>query len=412
MLAHRPAKVADRPLLSPLRPMPLRSFLICLLGCATTLAAVLAMTVAMAAAAKPVPAAADAGKVETGAGTIYVVINDAPLTAYSVDQRIKLLSLEGGGWQQRLQARLHAPDIQDRFKAFAIAHKPKSKEDVIALQKQFVDGMKQQAIAETRPGMRDRAISQLVNEALERSEAKRLGVLASDDELTAALTEIAQRNKKSLKDFETSIVASGINLHAFRERIRGQMSWQRVLGQRFRGQISVANSELDQEVAIGSTSNGSESGAIELKLQRILIPLKSADAAASVEGYAAAEKLRQQAKPCNNLAQLAKQIAGARFDDLGSVNPQSLPGEVRSILASADAGSVPPPIISKSGIEIYGVCERIAAAQGEAVRTAARSKIEKQKFEALSKALLSDLCAAASIEPRNGFKLSKPCGTE
>jgi hypothetical protein len=58
------------------------------------------------------------------------------------------------------------------------------------------------------------------------------------------------------------------------------------------------------------------------------------------------------------------------------------------------------------------VCERKAAAQGESARAAAKDKIEKQKFEALSRSLLSDLCAAASIEARNGFQLTKPCGSE
>ena len=364
------------------------------------------------AADKAAKTAADAGAKGDTAGTIYVVVNDTPITAYSVDQRVKLLSLEGGGWQQRLQARLRAPDIQERFKTFAIAHKPKSKEEVVALQKQFVEGLKQQAISEARPGLRDRAIAQLLNESLQRSEAKRLAVLASDEELNAAMSEIAQRNKKSVKDFETSIGASGINVHAFRERIRGQMSWQRVLSQRFRGQISVGKAELDQEVLTGSAADTGTSGEVELKLQRILIPLKAGDAASSVAGYAEADKLRQQAKPCSNLAQLAKQTAGAKFDDLGNVNPLSLSSEVRPILASAEPGSVPPPILTKNGIEIYGVCERTAATQNDAARTTARNKIEKQKFDALSKGLLSDLCAAASIEPRNGFQLTKSCGTE
>ena len=362
------------------------------------------------AADKASKAATDA-KGDT-AGTIYVVVNDTPITAYNVDQRVKLLALEGGGWQQRLQARLRAPDIQERFKAFAIARNPKSKEEVVALQKQFVEGLKSQAIAESRPGLRDRAIAQLMNETLQRGEAKRLGVLASDEELNGAMSEIAQRNKKSVKDFEASVGASGLNVRAFRERIRGQMSWQRVLSQRFRGQISVGKAELDQEVLTGTVADSGVAGEVELKLQRILIPLKSGDAAASVAGYAAADKLRQQAKPCSNLAQLAKQTAGAKFDDLGNVNPQTLSNEVRPILASAEPGSVPPPILTKNGIEIYGVCERTAAAQSDATRTTARNKIEKQKFEALSKGLLSDLCAAASIEPRNGFQLTKSCGTE
>ncbi len=358
---------------------------------------------------KPAPTA-DAAKGDAGAN-IYVVVNDVPITAFTIDQRIRLLSLDGGGWQQRLQAMLKAPNINDRFRAFATARNPKSKEEVVALQRQFVEGLRQQAMSETRPGMKDAAISQLIAESLQRSEAKRLGLLASDDELGGAITELAKRNKKSLKEFEASVASSGINVHAFRERIRTQMSWQRVLGQKFRGQIVVGRAEIDQALA-SSVGNSGGATSVELKLQRITIPIKSNDAAASVTGYAAADKLREQAKPCNNLAQLAKQTTGAKFEDLGSVRPETLGVEARPILASAEAGSVPPPILTHAGIEIYGVCERTSAAQGEGAKAAVRSKIEQQKFEAMSKGVLSDLCAAASIEARNGFQLKKSCGLE
>ena len=358
-------------------------------------------------------ASVDAKATPADAGaTIDLVVNDTPITAFTIEQRLKLLALDGGGWQQRLQGKLKAPDIQERFKAFAIAHNPKSKEEVVALQKQFVEGLRQQAIAEVKPGLRDRAVEQLINETIQRHEAKRVGVLASDEELDAAMGDIAKRNKKNAKEFEATLAASGINVRAFRERIRTQMSWQRVLSQRFRGQIVVGQTELDQEIAASVASAGAAGGAVELKLQRIVIPLKTSDAAASVSGYATADKLRGQATPCNNLAQIAKQTSGARFEDLGSVRPESLSAEIRPILASAEAGSVPPPILTKNGIEIYGVCERTTAAQGEGAKAAARDKIERQKFDAMSKGVLSDLCAAASIEPRNGFQLKKHCGSE
>ncbi len=375
----------------------------------TVIAALLWCLAPSFAAGKAAPV--DAAKGDTGA-TIYVVVNDVPITAFTIDQRVKLLALDGGGWQQRLQAKLKAPNIQERFKAFAMAHNPKSKEEVVALQKQFVEGLRQQAIGEARPGLRDKAIEQLVNESLQRSEAKRLSLLASDEELNATMGELAKRNKKSVKEFEAAIGSTGVSPRAFRERIRTQMSWQRVLSQRFRGQIIVGQTELDQEVASAVGSTRADAGAVELKLQRIIIPVKTSDAAASVSGYATADKLREQAKPCNNLAQIAKQTPGARFEDLGSVKPESLSTEVRPILASAEAGTVPPPILTKNGIEIYGVCERTTAAQGEGAKTLARNKIEQQKFEAMSKGVLSDLCAAASIEPRNGFQLTRRCGSE
>lgn len=361
--------------------------------------------------------AAAGAKVTTAASadgaTIYVVVNDVPITGYAIDQRIKLLSLMGGGggWQARLKAMLSAPDIQERFKAFAIKHNPRSKEDVIKLQKQFVEGLRAQAMSESRPGLRDTALAQLINESLMAGEAKRLGMLAGDDDVDQGMTDMAKKNNKSMKEFESLIGASGVSVRAFRDRVRTQMSWQRVISSRFRGQVATASSVIDQELTAGAAGGGADAG-VELKLQRIVIPQQGSDAASSVAGYAAADALRQKVSGCGNLSQLAKQIKGARFEDLGSVRPESLSADVRPMLASADAGTVPPPVMTEQGIAIYAVCERNSAAKGETARANARDKIEHDKLSALSKGLLSDLCAAASIEPRNGTQLKKTCGSD
>lgn len=378
------------------------------LACLAALAVFVPLA-AFAAEKAAKPKAADATATDGGA-TIYLVINDQPITGFTIEQRIKLMALDGGGgWQQRLQAMLKSPDINKRFETYAKARNPQSREDVMRLQKQFVDSLKAQAIAQTRPGLRDKAIEQIVAETLQRSEAKRLGLLATDAELAAAMADMAQRNKKSAKEFEGAIAATGVSIRAFKERIRTQMSWQRVLGQKFRGQIVVNQTDIDQALS-STTGSAGLVGSYELRLQRIVVPVKASDANAAVQGYATAEKLRGAAKPCNNFAQIAKQASGARFEDLGTVKPESIGPEIRPILADAEAGSVPPPVITKAGIEIYGVCERVSGAKGDGAKAAARDRIEKQKFEALSKGVLSDLCASASIEQRNGFRLAKPCG--
>jgi len=348
-----------------------------------------------------------------GGATIYVVVNDTPITAYNIDQRIKLLSVDGsGGWQQRLQAKLKSPDIQARFKAFVMAHHPKSTQEIPPLQKAFIDGLRQQAMAEGRPGLRDKAASQLISETLEMQEAKRQSVLASDEELKAAIGEIAKRNKKTATEFESAIAATGVAIRAFRERIRAQMSWQRVLQTHFQGQIVVDKAELAQELAAGAGNVPGADGTVQLKLQRIVIPMRSSDAAGSVAGYQAADELRQRVKPCGNMADLAKSVPGGQFEDLGSVKLDSLGADVRPMLANAATGSVPPPIVSKSSITVYGVCEKGASDTNAAGEEAARNKIEHNKLEARARGLLSDLCAAASIDLRNGFTLANPCASE
>jgi peptidyl-prolyl cis-trans isomerase SurA len=357
------------------------------------------------------PSLAEGEKVDSGA-TIYVLVDDTPITGFSIEQRMKLMSMDDSSWRARLQAMLKAPDINDRFKAFAVKHNPQTKEQVQALQKQFIDGLREQAMAAGKGGLKDRALVELIDDVVKNGEAKREGLLASDDEVNQAIASIAKRNNKTAREFEALVGASGVNFHAFKERIRTQMSWQRVLGHKFRDQVTVRDAEIQREVTSSALASSPGDGGIELTLQRILVPSLGSDASSAVSGYATADQLRQKAQACKNFSGLAKQVPGAKFEDIGSVRSDQLPPEIRPVLISAEVGSVPPPFVTSRGIEIYAVCNRSAASAGDSAKAAAKDKIEQDKLKALSHSLLSDLCAAASIEPRNGTILNKPCGSE
>ncbi len=373
------------------------------------------------AAVKPVDKAAATTPKSTANGgdtAIIVVINDEPISNYKVDQRVSLLRMMGGdNLGQKLKARLQAPGIQDQFRKFATKRNPKSKEEVVALQREFVEGIKRQVMAEASPGSRDKALVELINERLQLQEAKRLDLMVADDELDGMMVELAKKNGKSSKDFEAALGGQGIRRDTFRERMRAQASWQRVLARRFRGQIAVANNEVDQGVATGSLA---AAAGPEMQVQRVTIAQTAgADDATTAASYAEAEKLVSKAKGCKNFQALAKKIPGAKFETLDKISAGALPEQARPILANAKAGDVPPPMLTAAGIEVYAVC-KIAAVEGDAPpaapatpdeqRSSVRAKIEQSKLAALSKGLLSDLCSNASIEYRNGATSKRACG--
>lgn len=365
-----------------------------------------------------VPAAAPARA--QAESTIYVLVNDQPISAYKVSQRAALIRMTSGGGDvtEKLKAKLKSPGIQDQFRKFAMKHNPQSKEDVLALQKKFIESLRQQLIKGGAPGGQDKALAQLVNEKLQMQEAKRLDVLATDEDVETTIATIAKKNGKSVKEFEAMLGSQGVRGSTFRDKLRAQISWQRVLSRRFRGQVNVAESELDNAMALGGpVADNGEAGKpaeiVQMGLQRILIPQPGKlDGTVMATNYENAEKLHRQAKGCKNMSALAKQVEGAKFENLGKVGLDTLSEQVRPILANANPGDVPPPVLTASGIEIYAVCDREIVAATEQTKNETRARIEQTKLEALSKGLLSDLCASAFIEYRNGMQAKKQCGSE
>jgi peptidyl-prolyl cis-trans isomerase SurA len=363
-----------------------------------------------------------AGGPKLGDTAIIVVVNDEPISNFKVDQRLSLMRMMGGDSDAgaRLKARLTSPGINDQFKKFAMARNPKSKEDIARLQREFVEGIKRQVMGETRPGQRDKALVELINERLQIQEARRLDLMVTDEELDGMVGDLAKKNNKSTKDFEAMLGSQGIRRETFREKLRAQGSWQRVLSRRFRGQVSVANDEVERVVATGSVT---AAAGPSLHVQRVLIA-QSADAGeeSKAAGYAEAEKLAGAAKGCKNFQALAKKIPGAKFENLPKTFASAFSEQARPILAAAKAGEVPPPMLTSAGIEVFAVCKVDAAPGAEAVpaepatpdqkRDNARATLERTKMASLSKGLMSDLCVNASIDYRNGATSKRACGSE
>ena len=357
------------------------------------------------------------------AETIFVLVNDDMITEYDVDQRTKLMGLSGGGGGgdaeviQRLKAKLKDKNIGEQFKAFAIKRNPQSKADVEKLKKLFVDTLKAQIEAslgkkKASSGTRDKALLELISDRLKVQEARKLDVLVDDEELNGYVKQLAEDNGQSEKSFAGILESRGIKVTTMREKLRAQISWKRVLARRFRDAVSVGQSDIDSAIA-SKPGDAAIAGAVELQLQRVTLAQPGKlDQNVMAERYLAADNLHKKITGCKDMAAAAKGVPGARFENLGKVSLDELSNEARPILAQANAGDVPPPVFSGSGIEVYAVCDKTAGAKSEGARNVARQKIEGEKLGALSKGLLNDLCTSAFIEFRNGVSLPKRCEIE
>lgn len=386
-------------------------------------AALLLAAVALVAGAVPLPAAENEQ-------AILAIVNDEPISAYDVNQRMRLMRLQSGvdpeaAAKFNAEVKKRNSTARDRFIKFVIEQDPTlqtrkpSESEIKALQKKFVErersqilAMREKIVDGSSAGMKDRALADLVGDRLKLQEARKLDLLIEEQEVASALADVAKRNDQSVEQFTAGLASQGVHVSTLRDSIRVKLAWNRVLTRRFRSQAAAGQTEIDSIVS-SVPAAGLEATAVELQLQRISIPQTGKlDQAMMARRYGAAEELSQQARGCSNLQQLARSIEGAKFENLGRVKSDALPEQARPILANAKAGDVTPPLFTAAGIEVYAVCARDEKAAVEGARTAAREKIESDKLTALSKGLLSDLCSVAYIDYRNGARPTKQCGVD
>jgi peptidyl-prolyl cis-trans isomerase SurA len=340
--------------------------------------------------------------IKPGTQSIVALVNDEPITGYEIDGRVALSMLGAPEMQQRMQAKLKSPNINDQFKTFALkrlqANPPKTQEEqqarVKELQAQFVESLKNQVMAEFKPAARQKALDELIEERLKLQEATRLNVVADKDDVDRIINGMAERNKMTPAQFAEHIGKMGANIADMKQRIKVQLSWADVIRRLYGHQIAVTSRDIDRFVA---TAEGQDD--VELHVHRILLAVPP-DQKQIAKRLSDAESVRAKFDGCKSTSTLANGVSGARFDDLGDRRPGTIPEPTRSLLLAARDNEMLPPTIGEGGVELWAVCSRKVIKAEEAKRQTAENELRQKEFEVLSKKHLKDLRQDGHIEYR------------
>lgn len=335
--------------------------------------------------------------------SIVALVNDEPITGYEIEQRVALSMLGAPDVQKRLQARLKSPSMNEQFKNFALkrlkANPPQTEQEqqarVKQLQGEFVASIKSQIEKEYVPTARKQALDEIIEERLKMQEAKKLSVVAADEEVDRIVAGMAERNKMTPQQFAEHISKMGANITVMRERIRASLSWTDVIRRKFGHQITVASRDVDRIVA---SAEGQDD--VELRIHRVLLTVPAQDQKRLAQRLSEAEHLRSKFEGCKSMEGMARGVAGARFDSLGDRRPSSLPEPTRSLLLNAHDDELLPATIGEGGVELWAVCGRKVIKAADSKRETAENQLRQKEFEILSKKHLKDLRTDAHIEFR------------
>jgi peptidyl-prolyl cis-trans isomerase SurA len=345
--------------------------------------------------------------------SIVLLVGDDPITAYEIEQRQRLLVGGAGISEQaksRFQTLIRSDAAQAKLKQIqeeAIQeNKGKSRDEIIAiiksrsqayaltLQKQAVESARSGAAA----GVRQKAIDQLIDEKLMLQEAKRLGVLATDEDVDKYIEGKASRGKVTKEQFYSQFKSAGIDVESMRQLYKAQLSWADAVRKRYGYEIRVTDRDVDRVVATRPKDSEDD---VELHLQRVTLPLPAKmDQKATAQRYVEAETLRSGFTGCAGLAAQAAAITGAKHENLGSKRPSAIPEPTRGLLLAAQNGDLLPPALGGSGIEIWAVCGRDVVKADEKQRTEVAGELRQQQFGLYADRFLKDLRKDTPIEYR------------
>jgi peptidyl-prolyl cis-trans isomerase SurA len=286
------------------------------------------------------------------ATTIKVLVNDEPITSLDIQQRTKMMSIFSRG----------------------------------------KEGEKE-------------AIDQLIDEVLMVQEAKRRNVTIGDEELNAEFAMRAKAAKLTAEQFTQAMRQAGISSQTFKDFLRANLAWGRIVRARFKATVNVSESDVAAALAGRDTAAAATPEAqqtvFEYRLQAILFVIPgSAAAGLEAKRKAEANAFRTAFQGCDHSLEQAAGNPGIVVKPQTRREQGQLTPDLRKTLAALDVGGVSDPQRVPEGIQIVAVCAKNAIAGQTEATVEAREEIGTERGKLLARRYLRDLRSDAVIEYR------------
>ncbi|MCF6321261.1 MAG: peptidylprolyl isomerase [Rhizobiaceae bacterium] len=218
-----------------------------------------------------------------------------------------------------------------------------------------------------------KATEELIEEKLKMQEAAIRGTLATDNMVDNAFASFAKRNKLSLTQMSQVLSRAGVPPRHFKEFLRVQISWQRTVGTKLRGNAG----GISQSDALFNIRKSGEAKpeTREFKLQQIIfvVPQDKRKKLLRARG-AEARAFSQRFTSCSDTLGQIKQLRDVSIKELGRVLEPELPERWKEEVIKTQAGKTTRTIDTDKGVEIIAVCSIRNASDDRAVQAVSRSK--------------------------------------
>lgn len=248
--------------------------------------------------------------------------------------------------------------------------------------------------------LRKKVTEDLVSERIQLQAATKAGIALDDKAVDEVFGRVAKSNRMTGDQLTASLGQLGVNSSTMKEQIKARMAWRQVVQSKFRGQVSINASQVDQAISTEEPSEGQKK-ATEFQLQRIRLELSDSSNQRAIAGrLVEAEQLRSRIRTCTNISDVIKPLRKASVKSVGRRTADQVPQPTRAILLASQEGQLTPPTITSSGIELYVVCAIRSINQNDEQRQKVRSKLLSEEYDILARRHLRDLRQEAFVEYR------------
>ncbi len=222
--------------------------------------------------------------------------------------------------------------------------------------------------------LRQQVLNALIDEKVQLSYAKSIGMDISEADLDGAVDNIAMQNQISLTELKDRMRVDGLDYQRYRNSLREQLLLERVRSREVNSRIQISDAEIDDFYAQGAVGLAEPSYNIAHIL--ILVP-ENATPAQVQTLQARAQDLQQRASRGENFAQLTKTYSGDNNTKnqggaFGMREANRLPELFTNAVKDLAVGKIAPVVRSGAGFHVLKLVERENSAKATYTQQRAR----------------------------------------
>lgn len=214
--------------------------------------------------------------------------------------------------------------------------------------------------------LQQQAIDSLVDETLQLQTAAEFELQISEEEVDAAVQDLAARNGVTLQDITEDMQANNVDISTLRRQLRAEISWQYLVSGRYRNLIRVSNDQID--VALERVLETAREP--QVRMAEILLEIPVGTEEAQIQQLL--NYIYAQLEQGANFQQLAQQFSSAPTASLGGdtgYQPVSqLSPQIQQVITQLEPGMLTQPIRVPSGYLILAMIDKTDGSVVEQLR--------------------------------------------
>jgi peptidyl-prolyl cis-trans isomerase SurA len=230
------------------------------------------------------------------------------------------------------------------------------------------------------------AMEQLINEAVQLQEAKRLGITVSNAQVDEALLQIARNLNVSRDRLQQMLQQGGVSGTTLQDRLRAAIAWNAVAETAVAPQVQISELELDQQAAQQIAD-----------FQNFDYILKEVTFIGGGGRSGQANQYRSSFAGCDTAVDLSLAYNDVAVIDVGRRHATQLPDALAKELAGLNVGGITKPRAVESGLSMLAVCEKVQAQDLTFVKGGLRDEAGGDVMARETEALLTRLRSQAKI---------------